>query len=59
MWSPKSVNKIFSQKHKVFQDIFSRENIPTPEQLQESDSTCNAIKILSTLQFKWNRIFVK
>ena len=34
-----------TQKREVFQDDFRQENIPTPERLQESDSTCKGIKI--------------
>ena len=40
-----------TQKHEVFQDVSSSENISTPEQLQESDSMCKGIKITCSLQF--------
>jgi len=39
-----------TQKHKVFQDVSSPENIPTLEQCQESDSTCKGIDILYSSQ---------
>ena len=40
-----------TQKCDVFQDVSSCENIPTPEQSQESDSMWKGIKILCSLQF--------
>ena len=40
-----------TQIQEVFHDDSLSGNIPTPEQLQESDSTCKGMKTLCSLQF--------